>query len=670
MLDGVVGCDDLDPVDYGWALVQRARIRTDLSDSDAARADAVEAQRILSGDRDDITVSALAASAAWCLYSTAAARRYHPDPTDSASDVDRATEQWEAFGDLVAAADTTVSWWRSQDIASGLSREQDTSFASWAEDDPTSYVGGSPMPEVKLFAAELNADITAEHSTWRALSARRAQQTLMRAASSPDEAGELVEGLDGLRRSGDSRHLTKAIQHLVTVGPMAPLAAAMDKLPVSGWTQTTALANFKSLAAAGDLIVETRADELIEQCARAACGDTTDLGCTAGEGYFSLPAYATSAAAGLLPSASSAMHAPFASHLARLPDVPPESFRRGLDQALAYLDYAQVGQADRRALRDLAERGHAQLRATVLGWFAAHGDASALGELKQAAIEGDIEALSAINSDTAFNDQEATALVATLEQRVQKTRSEALAGRWNSGSPDSSYALARCNLLFPNAARWGAVIDLFGESHAFIEDKRAICDAIAVLPGALPPETRDGLVPLIGAAATDFKAAWPGTEPGGMALRLKVTLGLVNRTNIEAAVVQLVFGTRQERRDASLVLREAPCVNRELLLNVLLRDTDFAVRYCAAETVGYLAGVERNDATVALARDLARRDGRQLPLALIRGISAATVAPSQMNIGILALLTEHASAAIRIQARQLQQPHLNSDIPQVVEESS
>ena len=43
------------------------------------------------------------------------------------------------------------------------------------------------MPETELFAAELNADLTGEHRTWREVSARRGLQTLMRAASSSDE---------------------------------------------------------------------------------------------------------------------------------------------------------------------------------------------------------------------------------------------------------------------------------------------------------------------------------------------------------------------------------------------------------------------------------------------------------------------------------------------------
>ena len=114
-----------------------------------------------------------------------------------------------------------------------------------------------------------------------------------------------------------------------------------------------------------------------------------------------------------------------------------------------------------------------------------------------------------------------------------------------------------------------------------------------------------------------------------------------------------MFGTRQDRDDAGLVLMDMACANRGLLLKVLLRDTDFPVRYRAAEVVGYLAVAEPDSPTIALARDLAHSDGRQLPLALLRGIAAAAEAPGPLPDGILEVLTAHASALIRKEAERL-----------------
>ena len=660
VLDSLARCDAMNAVDRGWTLVQRARIHTDRGDFAAAQSDATDAQRTFFGDADDPTVSALKTSAAWVLYIVADAMRYEPEPCAPESEAEfekaqreRETAQQEAFRDLLAASDTTVSWWRSQHIARGLSREQDSSFESWAEHGSPTYLSGGQTPETELFAAEFNADMTGEHRTWRALSARRAQQTLMSAASSPDETDRLGEGLDALRRSGDSRRLTQAVKRLVSAGPLKPLVAAMNNIPISGWTRTTALANFETLALAGDLVEQAAADELLEGCARAACGDTTDLGCTTGDGYISVPHYGTLAAATLLSAASDVMHTHLAGHLARLSDLSPAFVGHGLEQALNWLDYAHVSPEDRASLRGLAERGDAQLSAAVHGWFESNNDSDSLDALKQAALRGDMDALSAINNVTAFDAHEAAALIAILDQHVQQAHSEALAGTLNSGSRRSFYGLARCNLLFPDAARWQAVVDVFGEPKICIEDKRAICDAIAPLPERLPAETRSQLASLVDFAAANSRSFFPGSEAGGMAIRLKIALGLMDGNGIDAAVTKLVFGSRLERCDASAVLRTADCANRGLLLNVLAHDTDFAVRYHAANAVGYLDAGGTNDAIGALAWELARSDGRQIPVALIDGISAAAARLGGVTSAIPEFLAEHPSAAIRIRAKRL-----------------
>ena len=289
------------------------------------------------------------------------------------------------------------------------------------------------------------------------------------------------------------------------------------------------------------------------------------------------------------------------------------------------------------------------------GWFAAHDESTALAELKEAAIEGDIYALGAIKSDTAFDEQEAAALIEALEERVQRDRSEASAGKGNSGSRAYCGALARCNLIFPNAARWTALVDLLGDPAAFVEDKRVICEAIAESPHTLPPEVRSDLERLIDYAAANFRTFWPRAEAGGMALLLKMALGQIDGTDAEAAITRLAFGSHQERQDTCAILRTAVCGHRDLLLRVLLRDTDFAVRFYAAETVGYLAGAGVSDAVASLAWDLAQGDGRQLPLALMRGIRNATAEPGQLALAIADFMAAHASAAVRRQAERLQQ---------------
>ncbi len=658
VLKGLAERDDLDPVDRGWVLVQRARAHANLDEYEAAHSDATDAQRLLSEHHGDATVPAFAASAARTLYVIESTRRSQDRPANSNSAADWAAAKQKAFRDLLQASDTKTSWWRDQDVALALSREQDTAFESWAEDDIPDYMSGHPIPETRLFAAELNADITGEHGEWRALSARRGQQALMRAASSPDISSEFLEGLDALRRSGHSNHLTKAIRHLLRTGPLDPLTAAINKIPMSGWTRTTARTNLEALALAGDLIEQPAADELLEQCARAACGDTTELGCTQDEGYFSLPGYATDAAAGVLPAASTSMHNRFAGYLARLPEVPPIAFLRELERALSFLHFTQVESTNRQGLLSLAQRGHPPLSAVVWGWFASHGDTDSLDALKQAAIQGDIHALVKVQDPKVFEESERAVIISALERRVEQACADAAAGGGTSESTAFCYALTRLNLTIPNAARWESVITLLGEPRAYIEDKKAIYDAIVEHPGQLPADIRDRLVHFGDLVANSSRSFWPGTDARGVALRLRTALRLVADSELDGeATARLALGSHQERHVASRILRLAYSSNRRLLLRVLRRDTHFTVRFHAARTIAYLIASEAEDADIDLAWEIARSNGRQLPLALIQGFGAATDSARPLTTEIIESLQQHPSAAIRHHGTRLQQRH-------------
>ncbi|MXV87477.1 MAG: DUF4365 domain-containing protein [Acidimicrobiales bacterium] len=659
LLNALVERDDLDALDQGWALVQRSRFGADLGEFDRAETDVATAQQLLEAVHDDSTVSApmvsaLVAGAVRTLEVIASTRRFRDD-TENAESIDAwVAQRQDAYLELLKASDTTVSWWRSQDVATALGREQDTNFDAWSSDDPPGRIFGGPMPETNLFAAELNADLAGEHGQWKTLSARRGIQSLMRAASFPDTAIELEEGLDALRRCGDSGRLTKAMRHLLKVGPLPPIAASMAKIPTSEWTHTTARTNFEALALAGDLLDEAAADRLLEQCARAACGEPTELGCTQDEGYFNRPSFATEAAAGVLPAASRTSHDGFAGCLARLPEVPPVTFRRGLTNALFFLDYEQIGLENRQALLSLAERGDAVLSATVRGWSASHGDTVAARSLTQAAAQGDIHSLAEIKDASTFSDSERAALIDNLEGHVEQARSDALAGKGNSGSSAFCHALTRLNLRLPGAARWEPIVAFLGEPRTFLEDRSAICEALAADAELIPSDVREQLAAGVDVATSGSASFWPDAEVAGTGLRLQIALGLIDASEIDDSVARLVQGSHQEREDACLILRSSACANRRLLLRFLARDSDFTVRYRAAQTTAYLVALESSDADVDLAWELARDDGRQLPIALLEGFRTFSGVPGLTAQEISGSLDQHPSAAVRHHVARVQ----------------
>lgn len=182
VLDGLVDGDGLSPVDHGWVLVQRTRFRTETGDFAGARVDAVNAQRCFPGDRNDITASALAAAAAWQIYAAA----WLADPSDWAA-------MNEKLGKLVAAGDTAVSWWRAQNLSSGLGRVEEKRFEAWADPHARYLFRWEGFAAQGLFAAEFCADVTGEHGGWKHACSMYGRQRLVDAGRSDNEESELVE---------------------------------------------------------------------------------------------------------------------------------------------------------------------------------------------------------------------------------------------------------------------------------------------------------------------------------------------------------------------------------------------------------------------------------------------------------------------------------------------
>ena len=103
------------PIDQAWLLVQRARARAEIGAVAAARQDASSAQRMLVGDPDDFTASAIGAAAVSLLFRTAA---------------------WgeQQLEELIAASDTAASWWRSQTLSWGIVDAAARTFRQWADE--------------------------------------------------------------------------------------------------------------------------------------------------------------------------------------------------------------------------------------------------------------------------------------------------------------------------------------------------------------------------------------------------------------------------------------------------------------------------------------------------------------------------------------------------------
>lgn len=629
-LDDLLGEDCLPPIDHGWVLVQRSRIKAETGDISGARDDAVAAQRFFVGDADDVTVSALESAAAWVLFETGFFKE---------SDLAK----------LLTASDTAVSWWRSETISSALSATELSRYRSWVEDSSVSFsteepgIGG-------FFAAELSADIAGEQSRWRAASALRARNRLMSASTSCEEVSGIVEGLDALRRSGDYRSLTLAMARFRSVGPLRALSTAVNKIPLRNWTHTTALSNFEALAVSGDLMDEQLASQLLMRSIQLLNGDSGDL--LAGARHtFHIPIYTLKAVIGLLSAATTTMHADVARLIASQ-TPPPNPLVNDLARSVGLLDFDQVRAPDRQALWEFGQRDSGQCGTAVLGWLAANGNCNAQAEVVARATQGDLYALSALGDLRTLDETTAAALIEQLRSMATEALSEAHRRFYTFGD-NRGETLARLNLLFPSQASWDEVIELLRHPCVTVHHKRRICSRITHLSSQVPEDVRTSLVDNIDSISR-AEQGFGFTDVGGAPVTLAIAIGAIDGDDADAAAMRLACGSQLERKDAAASLGLGQCPNMQPILAALVGDRHVQVRTQAAWAVGRLVNTSQKEWIHLLAQRVVTSDGTRLPLALLAGLSDES-SLAALGIDIAGHLVTHPSGRVRREADRLLQ---------------
>ncbi len=635
VLNSLVAIDRLEPADHGWVLVQRARTRAEIGDVDGCRADATTAKDCLEPIRGDLTVSVFVSAASSQLIAT----REPQDLTGS------------DFRGLTTAADHTVSWWRSLTILWALSESVDSRFKSWADNRAT-VLFGEDREARYLFSAELMADLAGEHSAWRAIATLGARQKLVRAVASDDEQELLTEGLNALRRSGDNQSLRAALSHLHRVGPIESVAAAVKMVPQIGWTHTTAASNFEALAQAGDLLDEQTATEFLIWSARVAAGDSAVFRKTV-RPAFVLEHHALKAVTRLLPAASAHGHTELASLLAALPTPPPESLVQDLAAVINNIGFDLLADSEHDGLWNLCQQDQGPVGNALLGWFAANGKALALTQLKDRAVNGDLDALSVIGDVTALDNGEAAGLIENVEIMAAVRLSDAKKHRHSFGGFDAGSILALLNLWFPEEARWDTVVAMLTEPLVTTHDKRRMCYLISELSARVPDDLRSHLASNIEGIrrAVPFFQEEPGT--GGIGLLLALAVGAISNDDAAAAATKLAFGSRRDRQDLAQLLGLGHCPRMQPMLATLVGDRQFEVRHASAEAVGRLVASESNTTLHVLIRETASKDGTGLPLALLAGLSQRDAPLPEIGSEIAQQLQTHPSALVRLNADRL-----------------
>ena len=637
VLTPLADSDEMDPVDRAWVLVQRARVSAELGELQQCRADAAQARDLLAGHGNDMTASAITASAAWQQYMVAPA------------------EGGDHVGDylaVVAATDNSVSRRRWQLAGWGLASAVDAGFRQWAQELSITIAGSRDHGEMDLFGAELCADLAGDHSAWKTFASLLARLRIQHAAGSNNETNELAEGLDALLCSGDDKNLKLALGHLLWDGPIDVVASAVSRIGAGGWTRTTVPTRFAALETAGDLLDEDAAGEMLARVAHTA-GDGIREFLDRYQPPVTVDFAAYRAMAGLAPAAAHAAHSGIAAFIAAQRTDLPDVMARHLARQLDWLDFHSVDDDSRSALSQIALTEPSYIGTRIRGWFAANGDAEALGRLKSQATAGDLDALAELADVELLSGAEAAAVISVLDERVQEVLLEMRAGRYNTGSINTLDALTLLNLQFPDTARWSVVHEVLSEPLALADQKTTMCIRLAALSDLVPASERDVIVADLEAIATAKEGIWPGTNMAGADIIVAVALGAVDADEADAAVTRLALGSHQQRTNAAKLLGLEHCPGMRPILTQLIRDPHRPVRLEAARSIGKLAARTPDAPTAELARHVAHSTGMYLPRGLLGGLSLDSPPLNDTSEELATHLQDHPSARIRRQATLL-----------------
>ena len=660
VLDSLVKANELAPVDQGWVLVHRARTRVEVGNIAGAHNDVTAALRSLAGDDDDITVSPLASAAVWQIFATSdSTNRNGPDgeaaeeeavnEEEAADDEDLGT--FRDIGEILTASDTAVSWWRSQMVAWGLAEVQHAGFRSWAEQAPSIRLGDEGH-YTDLLAAEFNADICGDHEAWKSISALRARQRLIGSTATDAETGELVRGLDSLRLSGDSHSLRIGVSHLHAVGPIDAVAEAARKVRADRWTRTASLSNFEMLAAAGDLLDEQAATELLSWC-RTFVHEDSDETLPSTHAMPGTASHVIRAISGLFAATGDRMQSQMATLVSKRTDltlhVPVSEVRNVVSQ----LDFGKIGAAGHTALWEFGRQQENRLGSTVLSWLATNGHSEASNEVSSRLTDGDLQALSLMNAATlrGFDQDTAESVISALDACTWERFWAEIDKNYAYGVRDSAQQLAQFNLWYPDLARWDTILNFLSSPKVTSHMKRLTCGLIAQQSAQLPEDVRANLEHNVDSIVEAVSIVDEGNNIGGIGIALSVALGKMDGDSADAAATNLASGSERDRKDAAFLLGLGQSPRCTPILASLAGDASYSVRRSAAFAVGGLLVDDSSGQLRALVRKFALDRGSGLSSALLSGLQNRDVSMSRLEPEIRQQLQQHSSARVRRQAQ-------------------
>ncbi|WP_185976154.1 DUF4365 domain-containing protein [Mycolicibacterium sp. 018/SC-01/001] len=589
----------LDPVNFAWIEVQRARCLMEVGKYKKARELAIHVQRIQATAAADPTAMAIAASAAGILL--------------------RASFWTERGANFLSGNDTAAGWWRNQTIAQGLETFLDDRFTLWSSEsaDPPKHMGETWR---RLRTATLLSGFAGDHSAWRTEYAQLAQYVLQ-AHPNGGLSSELCAGLlTDLRRAGDIDSVEGCAQRLLRAGPEAAVRAACASVELRKSTHSTGRSDLGLIATAAAVLEPGHADRFIQEAVDILKNP---------QPYekrvrptFLVHHYVLETLRALVgsPSATSAARRVFIDYFFELPPVTDQSFAHSLAQVLRIVPRSDWTASDLAALMQRSG-DNGELEDTLVG-ITAVSDDDAREALLDVLRRGQIRMLSKVHDVRTIPQDVAQQQIATLSGSVRREIQEARGGTF---SRHDARNLALLNIWFPEVADWAPIYELMDEIRIL---PRSLIELAALLRDTcdqIDADTRDALLPGLqwlrdrtpleidewqdadGQLKTVTREALDALSPGAVS---------------DTELWGLIGGDNHDRCAAARIVGRRGDISRLDILACLSYDEASTVRAHSAHWIARWLGIDAiADRCNSLLEDLSRASGTVIAAAIAGGLT-------------------------------------------------
>lgn len=617
--------DDYSPIDHAWLETQRARALLEIGRDQDAFDLAMKTQRIYREAPLDVTAAAIAGA---CARISFTATRWMGD----------------GIANIVQRSDNAASWWRTQVMFYGLSGHLSDEFRTWSQDAPT-RVGSADSARTNLTAAALLASCAGDLGWWRDTTGALAEHLLTGtdAASDPET---VAKQLTLLRHSGDSEGTRRATRRIVARGPAIAARIAANDIDLSRSTRTTALADIRLLTAAGDVIEQTRADQICGWIL-ATLRDP--------HSYFERvrPTFIVGRELmNLLKSmvwamSEEALHDMIDYFLDQSP-VTDDSTAQVLARLIHEIPKRAWRESDRQRAAARSNDDATYLCEAYLE-VAAPTVPESQKEIHRRARAGELIILDAVDDVRALPSDAASALIDTLCASIDTLIGSASIGLHFGGGPDTGKTLTLLNIWHPHQARWDRIEALLTASEVEPHERLGTLHLLAIFGSELSEETKRLLaVPL---AELRSKAPGLSNEQDVRCIATEALAALTDETSREALVRNLLRKDAAHRTAAAHIIERFGDKAESEILLALAGDAEATARDASLCGLSKLVATERaSEEIAAFLAQVLESSGKQSAAAIVSRLREHPQVPASSKLLTSAL--RHPSAQVRDAAQQ------------------